>query len=68
MNQGTFFKLEYWSLGVSVVGKLFPRIRNILTCELVFQLHGNKRKTVQEQDNIQGIFIPVVVMELPDNL
>ena len=65
MNQHPVFKLENGVFPRPVEFILLDSVGGVLPGELAFQLHGHYRDTVEEQDNINAVFVAQGVMELP---
>ena len=65
MNQHPVFKLENGVFPRPVEFILLDSVGGVLPGELAFQLHGHYRDTVEEQDNINAVFVAQGVVELP---
>ena len=65
MNQHPVFELENSVLARPVEFILLDGVGGVLPGELAFQLHGHHRDTVEEQDDINAVFVVQGVVELP---
>ena len=65
MDQHSVFELKNSVLACSVELVLLNSICGVLPGELAFQLHGHHRDTVEEQNNINAVFVAQGVVELP---
>ena len=65
MNQNPVFELENSVLARSVKLVLLDGVGGVLPRELAFQLHRHHWDAVEEQDNINAVFVAQGVVELP---
>ena len=65
MDQHPVFELKNSILARPVKLVLLDGIGSVLSGKLAFQLHGHHRDAVEEQDNIDTVFVAQGVVELP---
>ena len=65
MDQHSVFELENSILARSIKLVLLNGVGGVLPGELAFQFHGHHWDTVEEQDNINAVFVAQGVVELP---
>ena len=65
MNQHPVLELENGVFARPVKLVLLDSVGGVLPSELAFQLHGHHRDAVEEQDNINAVFVTQGIMELP---
>ncbi len=67
MHQTALEGKQWFTIGATVFPVLLDGLFDHLPCEGVFEFGGDDRQTVDEKDDIDGVFVLLAVFELADD-